>query len=69
LPEVGSAPKPDSRSHSAMLSESGWQLSHGERSGLLIAKALLEGTRLLVADEGLASLDPEGPGGFAHRPR
>jgi ABC-type transport system involved in cytochrome bd biosynthesis fused ATPase/permease subunit len=42
-----------------MLGESGWQLSHGERSRLFIARALLQGAELVVVDEGLASLDPE----------
>jgi len=40
-----------------MLGGSGWQLSHGERSRLFIARALLHGAELVVIDEGLASLD------------
>jgi ABC-type bacteriocin/lantibiotic exporter with double-glycine peptidase domain len=44
---------------SEMLGESGWQLSHGERSRLFIARALLQGAELVVVDEGLASLDAE----------
>jgi ATP-binding cassette subfamily B protein len=43
---------------SEMLGESGWQLSHGERSRLFIARALLQGAELVVIDEALASLDP-----------
>lgn len=39
--------------------ESGWQLSHGERSRLFMARALLQGAELLVLDESFAALDPE----------
>lgn len=39
--------------------ESGWQLSHGERSRLYVARALLQGADLLVLDESFAALDPE----------
>lgn len=39
--------------------ESGWQLSHGERSRLFMARALLQGANLLVLDESFAALDPE----------
>jgi ATP-binding cassette subfamily B protein len=39
--------------------ETGWQLSHGERSRLYIARALLQDTDLVVLDESLAALDPE----------
>jgi ABC-type multidrug transport system fused ATPase/permease subunit len=39
--------------------ETGWQLSHGERSRLYIARALLQGADLVVLDESLAALDPE----------
>ncbi|MDM8527875.1 ATP-binding cassette domain-containing protein [Anaerolineales bacterium HSG24] len=42
-----------------MVGESGWQLSHGERSRLFIARALLQHTDLIVLDESFASLDPE----------
>ncbi len=41
------------------LGESGWQLSHGERSRLYIARALLQGADLVVLDESLAALDPD----------
>ncbi len=39
--------------------ESGWQLSHGERSRLYIARALLQSAGLIVLDESLGQLDPE----------
>jgi ATP-binding cassette subfamily B protein len=42
-----------------MVGESGWQLSHGERSRLYIARALLQGADLVVLDESFAALDPE----------
>lgn len=40
------------------LGETGWQLSHGERSRLYLARALLQGADLLVLDESFAALDP-----------
>jgi ATP-binding cassette subfamily B protein len=42
-----------------MVGESGWQLSHGERSRLYIARALLQDAQLVVLDESFAALDPE----------
>lgn len=39
--------------------ESGWQLSHGERSRLYMARALLQKAELLVLDESFAALDPD----------
>jgi ATP-binding cassette subfamily B protein len=39
--------------------ETGWQLSHGEKSRLYIARTLLQGAELVVLDESFASLDPE----------
>jgi ATP-binding cassette subfamily B protein len=39
--------------------ETGWQLSHGERSRIFLARALLQGADLTVMDESFASLDPE----------
>jgi ATP-binding cassette subfamily B protein len=42
-----------------MVGESGWRLSHGERSRLYIARALLQRARLIVLDESFAALDPE----------
>lgn len=41
-----------------VVGESGWQLSHGERSRLFLARALLQGAPLLVLDESFAALDP-----------
>ena len=42
-----------------MVGESGWQLSHGEKSRLFLARAILQGADLIVLDETFASLDPE----------
>ncbi len=39
--------------------ESGWQLSHGERSRVFLARALLQGSRLVILDESFGALDPE----------
>jgi len=41
-----------------IVGESGWQLSHGEQSRLYIARALLQGTELVLFDESFAALDP-----------
>jgi ATP-binding cassette subfamily B protein len=41
------------------IGDGGWQLSHGERSRLFIARALLQSPDVLVLDESLSSLDPE----------
>jgi ATP-binding cassette subfamily B protein len=42
-----------------MVGESGWQLSHGERSRMYIARALLQKSDLIILDESFAALDPE----------
>jgi ATP-binding cassette subfamily B protein len=42
-----------------MLGESGWQLSHGERSRVFIARALLQNADLVIMDESFGALDPE----------
>jgi ATP-binding cassette subfamily B protein len=42
-----------------MVGEGGWQLSHGERSRLFIARALLQRANLVILDESFAALDPE----------
>jgi ATP-binding cassette subfamily B protein len=39
--------------------ETGWRLSHGERSRLYVARALLQKPEVLVLDESFAALDPE----------
>ena len=38
--------------------ETGWQLSHGERDRIYVARALLQQAKLLILDESLAALDP-----------
>lgn len=42
-----------------MVGEGGWQLSHGERSRIFIARALLQRADLIILDESFAALDPE----------
>ncbi|HWS99783.1 MAG TPA: ABC transporter ATP-binding protein [Pyrinomonadaceae bacterium] len=42
-----------------MVGDSGWQLSHGEKSRVYIARALLQGADLIILDESFAALDPE----------
>lgn len=42
-----------------MVGETGWQLSHGERSRLFIARALLQNSEMVVLDESFAALDPD----------
>lgn len=42
-----------------VVGETGWQLSHGERSRMYIARALLQAPELMVLDESFAALDPE----------
>ena len=39
--------------------ERGWQLSHGERSRLFIARALLQDADMIILDETFGTLDPE----------
>lgn len=41
------------------IGETGWQLSHGERSRIFLARALLQHAHLTVLDESFAALDPE----------
>ena len=42
-----------------MVGEGGWQLSHGERSRVFIARALLQQSDVVILDESFAALDPE----------
>jgi len=42
-----------------VVGETGWQLSHGEKSRLFVARTLLADASLVVLDESLAALDPE----------
>ncbi len=42
-----------------MVGEGGWQLSHGERSRVYIARALLQRAGVVILDESFAALDPE----------
>ncbi|HET8935206.1 MAG TPA: ABC transporter ATP-binding protein [Polyangiales bacterium] len=47
------------RGLSQILGEAGWQLSHGERSRLFAARAILADADLTVLDESIAALDPD----------
>ena len=42
-----------------LIGETGWRLSHGERSRVFLARALLQGAPLVLLDESFAALDPE----------
>jgi len=42
-----------------LVGETGWQLSHGERSRVYIARAILQQAELIILDESFAALDPE----------
>jgi len=42
-----------------IVGETGWRLSHGERSRLFLARALLQRAEVVVLDESFAALDPE----------
>ncbi len=42
-----------------MVGETGWQLSHGEKGRLFVARALLQNAEVMVLDESFAALDPQ----------
>ena len=42
-----------------IIGETGWQLSHGERSRIFLARALLQDASLTILDESFAALDPQ----------
>ena len=42
-----------------IVGETGWQLSHGEKSRLFMARALLQDADIVILDESFAALDPE----------
>lgn len=42
-----------------VVGDTGWRLSHGERSRIFIARALLQSADLLILDESFGTLDPE----------
>ncbi len=42
-----------------MVGETGWQLSHGEKSRVYIARALLQQAELTILDESFGALDPQ----------
>jgi ATP-binding cassette subfamily B protein len=44
---------------SQQVGETGWQLSHGERSRVFLARALLQQAELVILDESFAALDPQ----------
>jgi ATP-binding cassette subfamily B protein len=41
------------------IGETGWRLSHGERSRVFLARALLQKSEFLILDETFGALDPE----------
>ncbi len=42
-----------------VVGDTGWQLSHGEKSRVYLARALLSGAEVVVLDESFGALDPE----------
>jgi ATP-binding cassette subfamily B protein len=42
-----------------LIGETGWQLSHGEKSRVYVARALLQKADLIILDESFAALDPQ----------
>ncbi len=59
--ELGLGPLLDSMPSGLMqmVGEGGWQLSHGEKSRVFIARALLQAADLVILDESFGALDPE----------
>lgn len=49
---------PASGGETEPVGEAGWQLSHGERARLYLARALLQPGDLLILDETLEGLEP-----------
>ena len=49
-----------------IVGETGWQLSHGERSLVFLARTLLSGADVLLLDETFGSLDPATAGRALH---
>lgn len=41
-----------------VVGETGWQLSHGERTRVFLARALLQGAEVVIVDESFGALDP-----------
>lgn len=42
-----------------LVGETGWSLSHGERHRVFVARALLQGAKVVIFDESFGALDPE----------
>lgn len=42
-----------------MVGETGWRLSHGERSRVFLARTLLQDAKVIVLDESFGALDPQ----------
>jgi len=49
-----------------IVGETGWQLSHGERSRLFAARALLSSADVVILDESVAALDPQTAASVLH---